>query len=140
MSPEGFASLVPPNYAQDVASVLLVNGDADEARMYRDCLESALADYVVDIRDFPNVVERAEATAPDVIVTDLALPSRTPECRSVHIDVGPKLGAHGAALNEDAPPQGVPHSRWFLAIVEKGRSRKGLFEGRRGLCVRRWNE
>jgi CheY-like chemotaxis protein len=73
MPPEGFASVIPPNDAQDVASVLLVNGHADETHMYRDYLESAPAGYAVDICDPAGALDRAEATVPAVIVTDLVL-------------------------------------------------------------------
>jgi DNA-binding response OmpR family regulator len=56
-----------------VAAVLLVNGDDGETETYRHCLEAAAAGYAVDICEFPDVVDRAGALAPDVIVTDLVV-------------------------------------------------------------------
>jgi CheY-like chemotaxis protein len=70
---EDGASSVLPNSARDVASVLLVNGDTDGTRMFRDCLQSAAAGYAVHACDFSNVLDRAQATAPDVIVADVGL-------------------------------------------------------------------
>lgn len=64
MCREDTTSLVQPNSAQNVAAVLLVNGDDGETETYRHCLEAAAAGYAVDICEFPDVVDRAGAIAP----------------------------------------------------------------------------
>jgi DNA-binding response OmpR family regulator len=73
MSREEIASSVQPSSAQNVVAVLLVNGDDGETETYRHCLEAPAAGYAVAICDFPDVLDRAGASAPDVIVTDLVL-------------------------------------------------------------------
>ena len=57
-----------------MASVLLVDGHADETQMYRDCLEAAGLGFSIQICEPEDACDCAAATPPDVVVTDLVLP------------------------------------------------------------------